>query len=288
MIGFRATALLIGLGLVASTGAVAAPRIDPAEPGLGERADLILDEAPADSLSWPQGFGTRIEATTDPIVFRVTPIRVGEVGVAFAGTEDTLAWTVAGSIDNPASEGLSPLRSQGDVGPVWWPHLILAALLLAGLVLALYQRVRRRQAPVEVYEPPAEPPHLRALRRLDEMSRSGWLVEGNFERWYVEGSHTLREYLGGRYRVPALDWTSGELLKRLVDAGFERRDLESIDPLLHQADDVKFAARRPTEHQAQEWWRQIRGFVEATALERVYSTPEALAAARRMNEGLVR
>ena len=126
------------------------------------------------------------------------------------------------------------------------------------------------------------------MRRLEEMARSGWLTDGDFDRWYVEGSHTLREYLGGRYRVPALDWTSDELLGRLVGAGFESDELERVDPLLRQADGVKFAARRPTEHQAEEWWRQIRSFVETTKVERVYSTPEALAAARRLNEGVVR
>lgn len=288
MTRLRWALLTTGLWLASSVGVGAAPRLEPPTPGLGDRARLTLEEAPPDSQAWPSGIGVRIEATSEPTVFGVIPVRVGVVQVVFPDRADTLAWTVPGSIENPTPEDLRPLRSQGEVGPVWWPHLLLGGLLLAGLIWALYQRLRRRQAQVEVYEPPTEPPHRRALRRLDEMSRSGWLVDGDFERWYVEGSHTLREYLGGRYRVPALDWTSDELLERLVDAGFERADLEGVDPLLRQADGVKFAARRPTEHQAEEWWHEIRDFVEATALERVYSTPEALAAARRMNEGMVR
>lgn len=282
--------LLLGLlvGATVARATSAEPRLEPSAPGLGEPARLRLEAAPADSSRWPRGLGVEVEPTDDPTVFRVLPLRVGEVGIIAPGWADTLAWTVPGRVQAPDPESLRPLRSQGEVGPVWWPHLLLGGLLAALLAWLLYQRLRRRGAAIEIYEPPTEPPHRRALRRLDALAGGSLLEKGDFESWYVEGSHALREYVGGRYRVPALDWTRGELLTRLVEAGFEKRNLEEIDPLLDEADGVKFAGRRPTVHQAERWLRSIRAFVEATAIERVYSTPEALAAARRMNEGVVR
>jgi len=133
-----------------------------------------------------------------------------------------------------------------------------------------------------------EAPHRIALRRLTALEHSGWLVEGRYEEWFVEGSHALREYVGGRYRVAALDWTSGELVTRLVEAGYPREELAAVEPLLHQADGVKFARSKPTDHQAQSWLQEIVEFVQRTAVDVVYSTPEAMAASRRLNEGAIR
>jgi hypothetical protein len=86
----------------------------------------------------------------------------------------------------------------------------------------------------------------------------------------------------GRDRVPALDWTSAELLERMKQAGYRPEDVQAIAPLLVEADSVKFAGDRPSDHNAAEWLEQIRGFVELTAVEMRFSTPESLAAAEQM------
>jgi len=194
---------------------------------------------------------------------------------------DTLHWQVAGTIETPAPERLRPLKSAQPVLPNWWPTalLLLAVLALpAWLLLGLLRRPRQGAA----FALPAEPPQYAALRDLERIEQSGWLRDGQTERWYVEASHVLRNYLAGRYRVPALDWTSQETVERLLAAGYRDEDIAAVRPLLASADVVKFAAEQPSEHNAQEWLRAIRDFVHETAIEMVYSTPEALRSAEKL------
>lgn len=160
----------------------------------------------------------------------------------------------------------------------------MAALILPPSLLLLRRLLRPRPVAAP-FGLPTEPPHLVALQRLDQVEAKGWPREGRFDLFYVEASHALRAYIGGRYRVPALDWTSSEVVERLERAGYSRAGIESVDPLLQSADAVKFAGDRPTEHQADEWLARAREWIQRTAVEPIYSTPEAIAAANAWNAG---
>lgn len=273
------------LGLWFAT--VGAARLEPEAPGLGQRATLHLEPAPADSTQWPVGIGVLVEPTADPAVFTVRPLRVGEVGIAWASEAgpDTLGWDVPTRIAEPAPERLRPLREVGDLGPNWWPTILVAAALVLPLLVWLVRRWRRRPPRRAAFELPSEPPHETALRRLGEIAASGWIEAGEFERVYVEASHALRSYVAGRYRVRALDWTSQEVTEGLRRAGYDAPAVAPVGDLLREADTVKFAADRPTSHSAEEWMRRAEEFIRGTAVEPVYSTPEALAAVEAFQGG---
>jgi hypothetical protein len=130
----------------------------------------------------------------------------------------------------------------------------------------------------------AEPAHVVALRRLDQIDREGWPSRGEFERFYVEASHAVREYIGRRFRVDALDATSEETLRRLTEVGYAAERMGPVDPLLRSADEVKFAAHRPTEHSAEEWLRTAREWIVQTGVAAVWTTPETVAAIGELHE----
>ncbi len=285
----RGGLLLLWLVAVVPGGsAKAGVELQPERPSLGHDATLVLDQAPTDSTRIPTGIGVSIWTTPDPRRFRVRPLRVGRVGVVLPAASDTLWWEVPRAIQEPDPSTLRGLHRVGDIEPSWWRQILGAALLLLALVLLLRRWLRRNAAPFEAPLPVVDPPHLTAQRRLRALRDRPWLGEGRFDEWYVEGSHILREYISGRYRVAALDWTSVELAQRLLDAGHASEEIARLRPLLEEADRVKFAAQRPTENQARVWVDDIEAFVESTAVDVVYSLPEALEAARRLNAGRLR
>lgn len=257
--------------------------LDPATPQLGERARLRLQSAPQDSTLLPQGLHVALRATADPRVFEVVVTRVGEASIVLPATGDTLRWQVEPQLASAAPDSLRPWMRVGELGPNWWPTVLAVVAILAPLAWWIATLLRRRSD--DDFEFTAvEAPHLAALRRLDELEARGWIAAGRFDEFYVEASHALRAYVGGRYGVPALDWTTDETLDRLLAAGHERQDLAPIDPLLRAADVVKFAAQRPSEHQAEQWLVRARAWILATAIEPSYSTPEALAAAAHLRD----
>jgi hypothetical protein len=260
--------------------------LDPPQPKLGERATLTLPQAPVDSTRWPVGVGVILRPGSDPRTFEAMVVRVGQVGVVLDPAQpDTLWWNVPVSIEQAAPELLRDIKHVDPIHPNWLPTALAVALLLAGPVWWLLRRLRRRERRQAAFAIPVEPPHHVALRRLDEIARSGCIEREEFDWFFVEASHALRTYIGGRYRVPVLDWTSAEVVSKLREAGYEKHVVTEVGPLLREADDVKFAAGRPTPHAAERWLERARDWIVQTAVEPVFSTPEALRAAELLTSG---
>ena len=212
-----------------------------------------------------------VTPTPTPGRYAIVPMRTGRVGIITA-PGDTMHWEVASSIEEPAPERLRPLKSAQPIRPRWWPTVVLVLAVLAVPLFWLWRRLRRRQRPSAAFAIAAEPPHEVALLRLQQLVDGDLLRREQFDRYYVEASHALRSYICGRYRVPVLDWTSAEVVDRLRAAGYERELVATVGPLLLEADAVKFAADRPTEHAAVEWVERARRWILETAVEPVYST----------------
>jgi hypothetical protein len=273
-----------------ATASTAGATLEPQLPHLGQRATLRLRHAPADSTHQPVGIGVAVLPGSDPAVYTAVPLRVGRVGIALppqatadvgkrAAPGDTLWWQVPGALAQAIPDSLRPLALAPRIRPNWLPTLLIVSAVLAPPILWLLRRRRGRPARTQAFPLPAEPPHRIALRRLAEIAATRWLEDGQFDHYFVEATRTLRAYITGRYRVPALDWTSDEVVERLRGAGYDRKTVGEVFPLLSEADRVKFAAARPTQHAAQQWLGGVRTWIEGTAVEPRYTTPEAVAAA---------
>lgn len=279
----RALALLFLLALPVPVGAAT---VMPPAPQLGERATLTLERAPADSILAPRGLGV-VLAPEGPATWSVLVVAVGEVGVVLPGPAgaDTLSWEVAGQVERADPSLARPLHPGPRLRANWWPHLLLAALLLALAALWAWRRLVAGRGEAALNPLPEEPPHVVALRRLAELERSGWLANGDAPRFYVEASAALRGFVGGRFAVPALDWTSRETAERLAAAGHPPGAARELLPLLQEADGVKFAGREPGEPDRRDWIETARGYIERHAVEPVFQGEVARAAARRLGGG---
>lgn len=276
--------LLVLLSIVLGAAGQERMRLDPPVPHLGERATLTLDHVAKDSTEFPIGIHAVIRPTEDPAVFTLIPLQVGMVGTTLPGSSDTLFFAVPATLDPDSLPAPRPLQSIGILRPEWWPTIAGILLLLSPLAYLATRWLRRGKSRTVAFPLVAEAAHLIALRRLQEIEDSGLLREGEFDAYYVAVSHALRAYLAGRFRVPALDWTVNEMKERLVAAGYELELFTSALGLLIQADEIKFARGRPTEHQAREWLEMARSYIHDTKVEPVYTTQESVRALVRLQE----
>ncbi len=276
--------LLVLLSIVLGAAGQEKMRLDPPVPHLGERATLSLDHAAKDSTEFPVGIHAAIRPTEDPAVFTLIPLQVGMVGTTLPGSSDTLFFAVPATMDPDSLPAPRPLQSIGILRPKWWPTIAGILLLLSPLAYLATRWLRRGKSRTVAFPLVAEAVHLTALRKLQEIEDSSLLREGKFDAYYVAVSHALRAYLAGRFRVPALDWTVNEIKERLVAAGYEPELFTSALGLLRQADEIKFARGRPTEHQAREWLEAARGYIHDTKVEPVYTTQESVRALVRLQE----
>ncbi len=145
--------------------------------------------------------------------------------------------------------------------------LIAAALALAAVAFWLFRRRRRRKV-VKALEPEL-PPEVVALRRLSEIERMDLLEAGEIKKYYTLVVDVLRVYVEKRYGFLAMDQTTDEILWGLRRLHVDAADIE---PLLREADLVKFAKHRPEATAAKTLIDKVRAVVART-------TPRPLAAA---------
>jgi hypothetical protein len=145
----------------------------------------------------------------------------------------------------------------------FWP--IAGGLLLAFLMGYLAKRwAEKRRVQASPPETQVSPQEL-ALRELQGLYDKGLLQKGRFREHYFELSEIYRRYLGLRFQIPALDWTSEEITRYL------HRNKEIHTTLLAQAkrllqitDLIKFAKAPIEETTAVDHMKAIRDFIKAT------------------------
>ena len=162
--------------------------------------------------------------------------------------------------------GVQPQAARDVLGGtrVWWPWLLLLALvLLAVALVARWYRKRRPRQPV-LPPAPAASPRDAALLALDRARASGALQAGDLKRFYSDISSALRGYLVALDPGLGTDLTSSELVLALRAAGHDGQ-ITDLHRVLHAADLVKFARSRPAVGAAEADWARARGWVESWA-----------------------
>lgn len=193
----------------------------------------------------------------------------GDTLVVYSDEVDVPVRHVTGEKSEP-----KPLKPQWEAPrSYWFLAYVAGAIALAALAFWLWRRWRRRLV-VKAPEPEL-PADFVALQRLDEIERMNLLEKGEIKTYYTLVVDTLRKYIEKRYEVLAMDQTSDEILWALRRGSV---DIGDIEPVLREADLVKFAKHRPETAAAKDLIGTVRGIVARTA-PRPFAPDEAVEAA---------
>jgi hypothetical protein len=186
-------------------------------------------------------------------------------------------------VTDPQAPAAKPDAGPADLEPAT-PHLsyevpdrrpLYALAALAGLVAAVVLArkasralaARRRQQPVPVIAPPPpRPAHLIALEKLDALLAEGLLQKGEVPV-FVERlmNEVLREYLEGRFGLPAGKRTTRELVESLLSFPVAGLDVRLVEGVLADADLVKFARAKMAREDAHAMATRVRSLIVNTA-----------------------
>lgn len=125
---------------------------------------------------------------------------------------------------------------------------ILIGLGVAGLAFLLFYllRKRKRKEPVFSISRPAEPPHVIALRELDQLRDEKLWQRNEYKQYYTRLTEIIRNYIERRFDIPAMEQTSYDILLSWKKKGYDDQNLYNIlKQLLNLADLVKFAKEKP-------------------------------------------
>lgn len=138
--------------------------------------------------------------------------------------------------------------------------VVLVALVALVLFLRRKPRVTMPVAPAVVL--PLKDRTLAALRALE--NERVW-QQGDHKGYHSRLTDVLRGYIEERYRVPALESTTDELLKELRVSALSTDHRGQLENMLRLADMVKFAKALPAPQENEQMMAGALRFVEDTA-----------------------
>ena len=167
---------------------------------------------------------------------------------------------------NPLRPPLSIKSEFFDWTPNWlsdyW-YFILPGIILIGILVALlilYKKNGKSILPIKK----AVPPYELAMRRLDELKRKRLHEQGHNKAYYTELTDILRQYLGRRFHIYALEMTSSQIMDELVSNPETKPFADSLRPMFQVADFVKFAKQESTPDENIRSFNAVEKFVKDT------------------------
>ena len=162
-----------------------------------------------------------------------------------------------------------PLEPQQSLFPYFVVGGILV-VIIAMLVWFYLQQRRQTSAPTSIEKGEVCPPHEIAYERLAAIEASEWLARGELDAYHTHISHVIREYIEARYRIPALELTTTQLLAQLTEGQSEGQlgalYVDKIRHFLVNCDKVKFATYQPATTEAAKRMIEARWFIDVTKI----------------------
>ena len=160
--------------------------------------------------------------------------------------------------------------------PWWIITAIVLILLVSGyLFWRWYTRRKARQLGLGDYEIPQEPADIIALRRINQLQKSGLLKEKSYKEWYTGLSEILREYIENRFdNIEALEMTTTELLPYFSELMADDESIEA-KKFLSVADLVKFAKHKPDKEPHEQYIEFVLAWVRKNGPRPKIETAEA-------------
>ncbi len=173
--------------------------------------------------------------------------------------------------------GYPEVNMQADIKPIkdimkvelswmdYWKWIMGSLLALALLGFLIWYAFIRKK-PEEVVEEyvPLLPPHEHALQRLKKLEEAKLWQSGKVKEYYSELTDILREYMERRFEIPALEYTSDEIVTAMKPINVKATVKERLVGLLRMADLAKFAKAVPSVDANEQSLKDVKKFVTHT------------------------
>lgn len=212
--------------------------------------------------------------------WRILPVRMGiervpaiEIPYRLAdGTEGAtkspiVRVLIRGFLENEQNPSLAPPPPPVPIlATNWalvWAISIVGTLLVAALLTWFVLKAMAARFAAMAPGPPPRPAIEVALMRLAQIDATPGSELNGADRLSAI-IDTLREYLGSRYGIDALEMTTRELVAALDTVDLKTASLPAMASLLEHSDLVKFARLLPPEAEARAESPVVKAIVEAT------------------------
>lgn len=145
--------------------------------------------------------------------------------------------------------------------------IILSIVLIAGIwafFKYIYPRLKEKKITV-IPQKKADPPHKIALDKLEKLRNQKLWQSGKVKEFHSALSEITREYIEHRFRLPALESTSGEIIVSMRSERFDEKQIDELRQLLELSDLAKFAKFIPLGDENERVFVIAKNFIVSTS-----------------------
>lgn len=144
------------------------------------------------------------------------------------------------------------------------PYLLLlfAIIIIAIAAFLFYRKIQRDKMPKDLKY--ILPPHIWALQELDKIKQQKLWQNGNVKLYYSQLSDVLRSYIELRFKLPAMEQTTEEIMTSLHKGVVKQKLKEPLHQFLSMSDFVKFAKAQPDLNDNENAIHIIQDFINQT------------------------
>ncbi len=165
-------------------------------------------------------------------------------------------------------QGLRDIKPPLEVSQSLFPYLLVGVSLFAVIAVSGWLYILQRRNPSSLSPPVAvvetRPAHEIAYEQLEAIEAAGWLTQGDMNVYHTQVSYVIREYIGARYHIPALELPTRHLLGQLERQQIGTLYSDKVQNFLANCDKVKFSKYHPAISEASERMVEAKWFVDVT------------------------
>lgn len=162
-----------------------------------------------------------------------------------------------------------------EVLPLIYLILGIVASIVGLYFLVKYLRNRPKEDKHQIVQKKQIPPHIKALKSLEDLRLKRLSEQGLKKQYYSELSEIVWIYLEERFLITACEMTTEEILEQMKRCSeISDSDFENIKKMFDISDLVKFAKYESDDFADKNAWKVSKDFVNNTTIEPNTQTEE--------------
>lgn len=162
-----------------------------------------------------------------------------------------------------------------EILPLIYLILGIVALIVGLYFLVRYLRNRPKEDKPQIVQKKQIPPHIKALKSLEDLRLKRLSEQGLKKQYYSELSEIVWIYLEERFSITACEMTTEEILEQMkMYSEISISDFENLKKMFFISDLVKFAKYESDDFADKNAWNVSKDFVNNTTVEPNIQTEE--------------
>ena len=162
-----------------------------------------------------------------------------------------------------------------EILPLIYLILGIVALIVGLYFLVKYLRNRPKENKPQIVQKKQIPPHIKALKSLEDLRLKRLSEQGLKKQYYSELSEIVWIYLEERFSITACEMTTEEILEQMKRCSeISVSDFENLKKMFDISDLVKFAKYESDDFADKNAWNVSKDFVNNTTIEPNIQTEE--------------